>query len=82
MWLLQGELLVEFPDSAPVPPGSRRVDVPAGFLDEPRAFRVREGRVVRRPRKEVDALQRDREAARLSRDDVARLKRALEEGRL
>jgi len=51
MWVMQNDVLMELPDDVPMPPNSKKVDVPDEFLVAPRHFRVRDGALVHEPRK-------------------------------
>lgn len=76
MWMIQGESLVELPDDAPVPPGSVPVHVPRAVREGRHGFRIEKGRLV------VDDDAPERGVGRLSRDEVERLREALNDGRI
>ncbi len=82
MWVIQNQHLVRLPDDVPVPPGSVRVEVPEGFLARPEAFKVEGNHVRPRPKKEMKALQRSAEVVKLTQDDIARIKKAIAEGKI
>jgi hypothetical protein len=82
MWVLQREAFLEIPDDAPVPPDSIVIEVTDEFLDEPEAFEVTPGGLRRRPEHEVAELRAARGTDRLTADEVAAVKKAIEEGRL
>jgi hypothetical protein len=81
MWVIQGKRLVRFPDDAPVPPGSVAVQPPKGFDEHPEDFEVKGDRLVARPRPKGEKKARG-EALKLSQDEIARVKKAIKEGRL
>ena len=83
MWLVQsGNVLLEWPDDAPVPPGSTEVELPDDYFDHPEAYVLQRGRIVRRSDEELAAFKASRAAALLSRDEISKLKDALREGRI
>jgi hypothetical protein len=82
MWVVQRGELLELPDDAPHPPNATVVELPDEFLDEPELFEVRARGVHRRPDDEVAAIRERRASGRLSADDIATIKTAIEEGRL
>jgi len=77
---IQNGIVVTLPDDVPVPPGAIVVEPPPAFFDDPSAYRVEGDRLVRLADGENVRLQR--RATRLSRDDIRRLKEALDAGKL
>ena len=51
MWIMQNDVMMEIPDDVPMPPNSKKVEVPEAFLASPRDFRVKEGALLHEPRK-------------------------------
>jgi hypothetical protein len=81
MWVIQGKRLVRLPDDAPVPPGSRTVEPPNGFEVHPENFEVKGHRVMARPRAKGEKKER-MQGLKLTQDEIARVKKAIKEGRL
>jgi hypothetical protein len=79
MWILQAEAFLEIPDDAPLPPGSKVVEVPDDFVAAPHAYVVTAEGVERRAPQELDALRRRDSEDRLTSNDVAILKRMIRE---
>lgn len=76
MWIVQHGSLLRFPDDAPLPHGSVKIKVPEDFHQNPSAYVLKNNALVRRP-------ERDRPAqANLTAEDVARIKKAIAEGRV
>lgn len=83
MWLIQNNnVLIEWPDDAPVPPGSSEVELPEDYFDEPGTYTFVRGRIVRRPEAEIATMKAYREENSFSKDEITRLKTALREGKL
>lgn len=82
MWVIQGQHLVRLPDNAPIPSGSVRVDVPDDFSAQPEAYTIENGQIAKRSEKEIQMIRQQREAQKLSQQEIARIKKAIAEGRL
>jgi hypothetical protein len=67
MWIVQNDVMMEVPDDVPLPPNSKRIDVPAEFLASPRDFRLHEGALLHEPRKVEPP-------PKLTRDEIVLLK--------
>jgi hypothetical protein len=67
MWVMQNDVLMEIPDDVPMPPNTRKIDVPEDFLTSPQDFKVVQGELIREPRKAV-------EAPRFTHEEIAFLK--------
>ena len=48
MWVIHQDILLSMPDTAPLPPNGKRVDLPDDFLVNPRAYKIEGGAIVRR----------------------------------
>jgi hypothetical protein len=79
MWILQPDGLIEIPDDAPVPPGSKVVDVPDDFDATPDAYVVTADGVRRRTAKERQAARRRSPKHGLTAGEVAILKQMIKE---
>ncbi len=82
MWVIQNQNLMRLPDDVPVPLGSVQVEVADDFLAHPEAYIVEANRVVKRPETELKKLYQKQEAVKLTQEEIARLKKAVAEGRL
>jgi len=82
MWVIQQDALVSLPDDVPVPTGSTRIDVPPDFGEQPEAYKLDGLRLVRRSEEEIRNAQSRMEQLTLTQDHIARIKRAIAEGRL
>lgn len=74
MWIIQNDALMQIPDDVPMPRDSRAIEVPEEFVRNPEDFRLEKGELVHAPRP-----KRER-APRLTRDEIAQVKSALERG--
>jgi hypothetical protein len=84
MWVIQGDVLVSLPDGAPVPPGSKRIEPPAGFHDDPRGYGVKNGELVemKRPERKAAARSKRGDAAQLTPDEIAKIRAAIKAGKI
>ena len=46
MWIIQSDTLMELPDDVPLPPNSKKIEVPDDLFTSPRDFRVEKGALV------------------------------------
>jgi hypothetical protein len=79
VWILQADAFLEIPEDAPLPPGSKVVEVPHDFDAAPEAYIVTADGVERRAPHELEALRRHDSEDRLTPDDVMVLKRMIKE---
>jgi hypothetical protein len=84
MWVIQGDVLVSLPDGAPLPPGSKRIEPPAGFYDDPRGYGVKDGELVeiKRPERKADARSKRGAEAQLSPAEIAKFRAAIKAGKI
>lgn len=82
MWIIQDQYLVRVPDDVQVPPGSVPVELPDDFLEQPEAYKIEGERIVKKNEKELKAVRQRSKAVALTQDDIVRIKRAIENGRL
>jgi hypothetical protein len=79
-WFVDGGRLRALHPGEPAPPGGTPIDVPDAFLTDPRSYLLHEGRLV--PRDELPAPDPPEEPLVLTRDEIARVKKAIKEGRI
>jgi hypothetical protein len=77
MWVVKHDVVVELPDHLPVPDGSEQVEVPEDFFEQPETYEIADRRLRRR----TDVEPRPA-VPKLTPEEIERLKRALEEGRI
>jgi hypothetical protein len=84
MWVIQRDVLVSLPDGAPVPPGSRRIEPPAGFFADPRGYAVQDGQLVEvaLPQRKAKARPKRDAEVQLTASEVAKVRAAIKAGRL
>jgi hypothetical protein len=78
MWIIQNETLLSIPDDAPLPPQSVKVDVPEDFRQNRTLYRIKGSGLIRSKAAEA----RGDTPPRLTQDDIARIKKAIERGDL
>lgn len=77
MWIIQNDSLLSIPDDAPMPPNSAKVELPEDFKKNPTLYRIHGSKLERgKPTKASPASAH----ARLTREDIAKLKKAIERG--
>lgn len=74
MWVIQSDTLLSLPDEAPVPPNSLKVELPGDFKQNPSSYRIEKSAFIR-----VSAPEAPR-AARLTAEDIVKIKKAIERG--
>jgi hypothetical protein len=74
MWIIQNGTLIGIPDDVPMPPGSVEVEPPEGFWEAPEAYRIEGETIVKRP------APKGKPSPALTPEDIARLKKALDQG--
>jgi hypothetical protein len=78
MWVTDGNAVLELPDDADVPAGWRATGVPDDYPTNVHAYALKRGRL-----QPVEGAQRrGATRARLSDDDVQRVKEAIADGRV
>ncbi len=82
MWVVQRGNLFRLPDGAPLPPGAVTVELPQDFFTSRQLYKVEGASVVKRSDEETREIEKRLEEATLTRDDIARIKRAIADGRL
>jgi hypothetical protein len=82
MWIVQNGALVRMADDAPLPPGSRAVNVPDDFVAAPDAYKLEGDRLVPVPEKERPSRSKAGEALKLTQEEIRILKAAIKDGRL
>ncbi len=82
MWVIQNEGLLRVPDDVPLPPNSVKVDVPSDFHQRPHLYRIKGHALVKRSDKELKKLQRPAVSLRLTQEEIAKLKKAIAEGKI
>jgi hypothetical protein len=84
MWVIQNQGLLQLPDGVPLPPNSVKVELPGDFHQRPHAYKIQGDALVKRTVKELKALERPPEKPLLSltQEEIAKLKKAIAEGKL
>jgi hypothetical protein len=84
MWVIQGDVLVSLPDGAPVPPGSKRIEPPAAFHNDPRGYGVKDGKLVEIKRPERNAAARSKRGteAQLTPAEITKIRAAIKAGKI
>jgi len=77
MWVIHEDILLSIPDTAPLPPNGKRVDLPGDFLTNPRAYKIEGGAIVKRTPTDVKA---SKPKPILTADEVLRVRAAIEKG--
>ena len=77
MWVIHEDILLSMPDTAPLPPNGKRVDLPDDFLVNPRAYKIEGGAIVRRTPADVKI---SKPKPILTADEVLRVRAAIEKG--
>jgi len=80
-WIVHRGFLQELQPGEQPPPEAVRVEVPADFLENPERYTMVGERLVERSDPAVEAEQR-REVLKLTQEEIAKVKEAIEEGRL
>jgi hypothetical protein len=74
MWVIQNDTLLSLPDDAPLPPSSLKVELPGDFKQSPSSYRIEKSAFIRVPAPESPR------APRLTAEDIAKIKKAIERG--
>jgi len=84
MWIIQNQLLLGLPDDVPIPRNSIKVHLPSDYHQGPHLYKIEGGELVKRSAKELKALQRapTKASLALTQDEIAKLKKAIAEGKL
>jgi len=82
MWVVHSGNLFRLPDDAPLPPGAVTVELPQDFFTSPELYKVEGAGLVKRSDEETRDLEKRLQEATLTGDDIARIKRAIADGRL
>ena len=77
MWVIHEDILLSMPDTAPLPPNGKRVDLPDDFLANPRVYKIEGGAIVKRAPADVKA---SKPKPILTADEVLRVRAAIEKG--
>ena len=77
MWVIHGDILLSMPDTAPLPPNGKRVDLPDDFRANPRAYKIEGGAIVKRTTADMKPAQ---PKPILTADEVDRVRAAIAKG--
>ena len=75
MWVIHEDILLSMPDTAPLPPNGKRVDLPDDFLANPRTYKIEGGAIVKRAPTDIK-----KPTPSLTADEVLRVRAAIEKG--
>jgi len=81
MWVIQNQALLMLPDDVPVPPESVKVTVPHDFLQNPAGYKIDGSKIVKLSAGELKAAKRV-EDLKLTAEEIAKIKKAIKEGRI